>query len=31
MFGIVQDGIYAYDNPHGLSTITEDGKVAGTS
>ena len=31
MFGIVQDGVYAYDNPHGLSTITEDGKVAGTS
>jgi hypothetical protein len=31
MFGIVQDGIYAYDNPHGLSTISEDGKVAGTS
>jgi hypothetical protein len=28
MFGIVQDGIYAYDNAHGLSTITEDGKVA---
>ena len=25
MFGIVQDGVYAYDNPHGLSTITEDG------
>ena len=31
MFGIIQDGVYAYDNPHGLSTITEDGKVAGTS
>ena len=31
MFGIVRDGVYAYDNPHGLSTITEDGKVAGTS
>ena len=31
MFGIVQDGVYAYDNPQGLSTITEDGKVAGTS
>ena len=31
MFGIVQDGVYAYENPHGLSTITEDGKVAGTS
>ena len=31
MFGIVQDGVYAYDNSHGLSTITEDGKVAGTS
>ena len=29
MFGIVQDGVYAYDNPHGLSTITEDGRVAG--
>ena len=28
MFGIVQDGIYAYDNNHGLSTITEDGSVA---
>ena len=28
MFGIVQDGVYAYDNPHGLSTINEDGKVA---
>ena len=25
MFGIVQDGVYAYDDPHGLSTITEDG------
>ena len=31
MFGIIQDGVYAYDNPHGLSTITEDGRVAGTS
>ena len=31
MFGIVQNGVYAYDNPHDLSTITEDGKVAGTS
>jgi len=31
MFGIVQDGVYAYDSPYGLSTITEDGKVAGTS
>ena len=30
MFGIVQDGIYAYDNAHGLSTITVDGKVAST-
>ena len=29
MFGIVQDGVYAYDNPHGLSTISEDGRVAG--
>jgi len=29
MFGIVQDEVYAYDNPHGLSTITEDGRVAG--
>ena len=29
MFGIVQDGVYAYDKPHGLSTITEDGRVAG--
>ena len=29
MFGIVQDGVYAYDDPHGLSTITEDGRVAG--
>ena len=27
MFGIVQDGIYAYDENHGLSTISEDGKV----
>ena len=30
MFGIVQDGVYAYDNPHDLSTITLDGKVAKT-
>ena len=30
MFGIVQNGVYAYDNPHGLSTITEDGRVAKT-
>ena len=30
MFGIVQDGVYAYDNAHGLSTITVDGKVAST-
>ena len=30
MFGIVQDGIYAYDNPHDLSTITLDGRVAKT-
>ena len=29
MFGIVQNGVYAYDNPNGLSTITEDGRVAG--
>ena len=29
MFGIVQDGVYAYDNHNGLSTITEDGRVAG--
>ena len=29
MFGIVQDGVYAYDKNHGLSTITEDGKAAG--
>ena len=28
MFGIVQDGVYAYDNSHGLSTINVDGKVA---
>jgi len=28
MFGIVQDGVYAYDNNHGLSTITKDGRVA---
>ena len=30
MFGIVQDGIYAYDNSHDLSTITLDGRVAKT-
>ena len=30
MFGIVQDGVYAYDMPHNLSTITIDGKVAKT-
>ena len=30
MFGIVQDGVYAYDNPHDLSTITVDGRVAKT-
>tara|TARA_R100000664_G_scaffold31723_1_gene45656 strand:+ start:130 stop:858 length:729 start_codon:yes stop_codon:yes gene_type:complete len=30
MFGIVQEGIYAYDNPHDLSTITLDGRVAKT-
>ena len=30
MFGIVQNGVYAYDNPHDLSTITLDGKVAKT-
>ena len=30
MFGIVQNGVYAYENPHDLSTITEDGKVAKT-
>ena len=29
MFGIVQDDVYAYDKPNGLSTITEDGRVAG--
>jgi len=29
IFPIVQDGIYAYDENHGLSTITEDGKSAG--
>ena len=29
MFGIVQDGVYAYDNNHGLSTITEDGRAVG--
>ena len=30
MFGIVQEGVYAYDNPHDQSTITLDGKVAKT-
>ena len=30
IFGIVQDGVYAYDNPHDQSTITLDGKVAKT-
>ena len=30
MFGIVQNGVYAYDNPHDQSTITLDGKVAKT-
>ena len=30
MFGIVQNGVYAYDNPHNLSTITLDGRVAKT-
>ena len=30
MFGIVQEGVYAYDNPHDQSTITIDGKVAKT-
>ena len=30
MFGIVQYGVYAYDNPHDQSTITLDGKVAKT-
>ena len=30
MFGIVQEGVYAYDNPHDLSTITLDGRVAKT-
>ena len=29
MFGIVQDGVYAYENPHGVSTITEDGIISG--
>jgi hypothetical protein len=29
MFGIVQDGIYAYDNNHGLSTISKDGIAQG--
>ena len=27
MFGIVQDGVYAYDNPNGLSTITENRRI----
>lgn len=27
MFGIVQDGVYAYDENYGLSTISEDGVV----
>ena len=30
MFGIVQNGGYAYDNPHDLSTITRDGRGAKT-
>ena len=30
MFGIVQNGVYAYDNSHDLSTITLDGRVAKT-
>ena len=30
MFGIVQNGVYAYDNPHDQSTITIDGKGAKT-
>ena len=30
MFGIVQNGVYAYDNRHDQSTITLDGKVAKT-
>ena len=30
MFGIVQNGVYAYENPHDLSTITLDGRVAKT-
>ena len=30
MFGIVQNGVYAYDKPHDQSTITLDGKVAKT-
>ena len=30
MFGIVQNGGYAYDNPHDQATITLDGKVAKT-
>ena len=30
MFGIVQNGVYAYDNPHDQSSITIDGKVAKT-
>ncbi len=28
MFGIVQDGVYAYDNSNGLSTITENRRIA---
>jgi hypothetical protein len=27
MFGIVQDGVYAYDNSTGLSTINKNGKT----
>jgi hypothetical protein len=27
MFGIIQDGVYAYDKPHGLSTIAANGKA----
>jgi len=29
MFGIVQEGVYAYDSNHGLSTITKDGRAVG--
>ncbi len=29
MFGIVMNGVYAYDENYGLSTITEDGKAVG--